>query len=178
MFEIILKTWSFKKKLAIVQIAALCMRRIFGMSFFIDFFIDFINPFSTNFPLHWNISCKSILCSEHLGMIEKDTRLFSFWYFYLDELLFLFIYWWFSNDLKPESVAYSVINCFCKCQDPEKKTPKKHDFGDIIFVFQVFESFENLEIGFTVPLQCSNTRRVVWHTAIVMKFYFSKVRTF
>lgn len=43
MFRIVLKTGIFVGKLAIIQITPNCIRKIFGIFFFLDFFIDLIN---------------------------------------------------------------------------------------------------------------------------------------
>ena len=43
---------------------------------------------------------------------EGDTTLFSFWDFYLFELISVFVYQWLPNGLKPRRVSDFVIDCF------------------------------------------------------------------
>ena len=70
---------------------------------------------------------------------EGDTTLFSFWDFYLFELISVFVYQWLPNGLKPRRVSDFVIDCFWNCQESEGRETKKHDLGTIYFIFKFFK---------------------------------------
>ena len=75
---------------------------------------------------------------------EEETTFF-FWDFYLFEVIFLFICWWFPNNFKRKCVADFAINYLWNCQKSGKRS-KRAWFCVNFFRFQVFETFGNLVI--------------------------------
>lgn len=63
--------------------------------------------------------CGCLLCARKFNCFslyqwrhyrKGDTAAFCLWDFYLFKLIFLFVYWWFPDDLKRKHVSYFAIN--------------------------------------------------------------------
>ena len=73
---------------------------------------------------------------------KGDTTLFSFWDFYLFELMFLFICLWFPNGLKPMRLSDFVINRIWNYKESDGRETKKQDFGNTFFILKFFKILE------------------------------------
>ena len=101
------------------------------------------------------------MCVRPLRFDRKGdiTTLLSFWDFYLFELYILlllsalsFICYLFGNGYKPRRTSHFVIHCFRNCQEAEARDTKKIMTLWRFFHFQIFETFRNLQLDFSINL--------------------------
>ena len=75
-------------------------------------------------------------------MIEKKIQPFFSEISILFEVIFLFICWWFPNDLKRKCVTDFAINYLWICRKSEEREAKERDFGSLLFTFKFSKLLE------------------------------------
>ena len=107
---------------------------------------------------------------------RRRNNLF-FWYFYLFEVIFLFICWWFPNNLKRKCVADFSINCLWNCQKSEGKEEKEHDFGSTSFTFKFskLSKFSNNRFWWLLKQMFLNSyQHIRSYNALLLKLRYYK----
>ena len=85
-------------------------------------------------------------------MIENDIQfLFYPRFLFASANISFFIYQWFPDGLQPKWDEDFVISYFYNCQESEGKNNKAW-LQENVFDFQIFETFENLKIHFSIIL--------------------------
>ena len=88
---------------------------------------------------------------------EGYATLLSFWDFYLFESICLFMYYWFTNGLKPRHFSDTVTDCIWNCQESERNKTKQNKISGQFFWFSTFSGIWKLEIDF-----CVNFNKYLW----------------
>ena len=73
-------------------------------------------------------------------------------FLFISAIFFIFIYYCFTNALKPRHVLDIFIDYFWNCQKSDRSETKKNIIWDNFFYFQNFQAFGNAEIDFGTNL--------------------------